>query len=44
MDMSLSELRKLAMDREVLRATVYGVAKIQKRLSHWTELMLYMKL
>ena len=38
MDMSLSELRELVMDREAWRAVIPGVTKSQTQLSHWTEL------
>ena len=37
-DVSLSELRKMVMDREAWRAVIHGVAKSGTRLSDWTEL------
>ena len=37
MDMSLSELREMVMDREAWRAAIHGVAKNRTRLGDWTE-------
>ena len=39
MDVSLSELRELVMDREAWRAAIHRVEKSRTRLSDWTELM-----
>ena len=41
MDMSLSELRELVMDRKAWRAVIHGVAKSRTWLSDWTEMNIY---
>ena len=37
MDVSLSELRELVMDREAWRAVIHGVTNSRTRLSDWTD-------
>ena len=44
MDLSLSKLWELVMDREAWHAAIHGVAKSQTRLSNWTELILQPKI
>ena len=39
MDVSLSEIRELEMDREAWRPVIHGVAKSQTRLSDWSDLI-----
>ena len=44
MDMNLSEVRKLVMDREAWHAAIHGIAKSRTRLSDCTELTNEVKL
>ena len=38
MDVSLSELKEMVMDREAWHAAIHGITKSRTRLSDWTEL------
>ena len=42
-DMSLTELRELVMDKEAWHPAVHGVSKNRTRLSDWTELIVLMR-
>ena len=41
MDMNLSELWELVMDRETWHAAIHGVTKSRTWLSDWTELIIF---
>ena len=43
MEVSLSELRELVMDREAWRAVIHGVTKSWTQLSNWSDLIAYIQ-
>ena len=43
MDMGLSKLQELVMDRKAWHAVIHGVAKSWTRLSYWTELNFFIR-
>ena len=44
MDMSLSELRELVMNREAWRAAIHGATKSRTQLSDWSDLIWYLQI
>jgi len=44
MNMTLSKLQELVMDREAWHPAVHGVTKSRTQLSDWTELKKYMEI
>ena len=44
MDVNLSELRELVIDREAWRAAIHGIAKIRTRLSELSDLIWFLAL
>ena len=44
MDMNLSKLQVLVLDRKVWHAAIHGFANTQTRLSYWTELNWYLNM